>query len=47
VLVPGIVARLAPEVWAGLPDGVRWTAYACSMLLTLATCALLLRPRGI
>jgi hypothetical protein len=45
VLLPGVMARLAPERWAGLPDAVRWAAYAGSALLTVATCLLLLRPR--
>ncbi|MGN6392303.1 MAG: hypothetical protein ACTHM9_08675, partial [Gemmatimonadales bacterium] len=45
VLLPRVMARLAPERWAGLPDALRWEAYAGSALLTVATCLLLLRPR--
>jgi hypothetical protein len=42
-MVPGVVAAAFRSEWAGLPDGVRMSAYVVSGILIVAACALLLR----
>jgi hypothetical protein len=43
-LVPGVVARAAPDLWAGLPGAWHWAAYACSGVLVVAATILMVRP---
>jgi hypothetical protein len=43
-LLPGVVARAAPGLWAGLPGGWHWAAYACSGVLLVAATILMVKP---
>jgi hypothetical protein len=43
-LLPGVLARAAPERWAGLPAVGHWAAYACSGVLLVAAIILMLKP---
>lgn len=43
-LLPGVVARAAPETWGGVPALWQWAAYACSGVLIVAATILILKP---
>jgi hypothetical protein len=43
-LLPGVLARAAPELWAGIPAAWHWAAYACSGMLLVAATILIVRP---
>jgi hypothetical protein len=43
-LLPGVVARAAPELWAGLPAAWHWAAYVCSGVLIVAATILIVKP---
>ena len=43
-LLPGVLARAAPELWAGLPATWHWVAYTCSGVLLVAATILIVRP---
>lgn len=42
-MVPGVAAAAFREEWAGLPAGVRLSAYILSGILIVVACALILR----
>jgi hypothetical protein len=42
--LPGVVARAAPELWAGLPAAWHWAAYVCSGVLVVAATILIVKP---
>ena len=42
-LLPGVVASLFREEWAAAPAGLRWTAYAASVVLILVSCFLIMK----
>lgn len=43
-LLPGVVARAAPSLWLGLPDGWRWAIYGCSAVVLVAATILTVKP---
>jgi hypothetical protein len=43
-LLPGFVAAVDRQWWAGLPPGLRLTAYAISGVLIVVACALIVLP---
>jgi hypothetical protein len=43
-LLPGLLARATPELWAGLPAAWHWGAYICSGVSLVAATILIVRP---